>query len=70
MGLLESHAIPGVMLFGLSIVQQRDSKKEIVRANRRNHDITPSPTEVLPRTSSFSINVVFEERTPVIDRGG
>ena len=36
MGLLESHAIPGVVLHGLSIVHVRDNKKEeerkIVRA--------------------------------------
>ena len=28
MGLLESHAIPGVMLCGLSIVHERDSKQK------------------------------------------
>ena len=37
MGLLESHAIPGVMLYGLSIVHERDNKQrkkeKIVRAN-------------------------------------
>ena len=41
MGLLESHAIPGVISVGLSIVQKRQKKrrKEIVRANYRNHDM-------------------------------
>ena len=28
MGLLESHAIPGVMLYGLSIVHERDNKQK------------------------------------------
>ena len=53
---LESHAIPGVMLCGLSIVHERDvkqkKKEKIVRANQRNRDITPSPTRVLPRTQA------------------
>ena len=56
MGLLEPHAIPGVMLYGLSIVHEevadrkKKEKKKIVQANKWNHDITPSPTRVLPRT--------------------
>ena len=34
MGLLESHAIPGVMLCGLSIVHERDNKQKKKRKDR------------------------------------
>ena len=59
MGLLESHAIPGVMFYGLSIVHEettgkrkREKKEKIIQANKLNHDITLSPTRVLPRTQA------------------